>query len=276
MTIVYSKTVRQIVDDTLRLCGDFRGAGRNGRDYSWAEARDAVKACVLQLAVETGLLKDTRVIPLVLGQAVYDLPVDCLGIVSISLNGLQTGRLILPASLASLDYAGVGVSDAGDPWGFYRSTLAFNQVAVVPTAGVSGSSFTATGDGPVIRSVSDGDDVLPFDGEDPLAAVTGGVFSAGGDGGLLVGLWPTAGNLVVVYHRTPDFPDLPSGTIDRHIPYHVAAKIKYGAAERLLKNSKVSFHQAKASVFGRWWRDVVRMGVGVATRRGNVDDMRPL
>lgn len=269
----YDRTLRRIIDDTLRLCGDFRGSGRDGRKHAWTEVRDAVTACLLQVGSETGLTRGIRVIQLVAGQSIYDLPEDCLGVVSVTLHGLSSGVVVFPYALRDLDYMGVSTAAAGTPAAYYRETLASNQIAVVPVAGKTGSGFTVEGEGTALVSVADEDgDRLAYDEDVPLAAVGGDVsFYAAGDGGILSALWPADGNLVIVYHRVPDCPVSGSDEVDVRVPYPLVKAIKFGAALRL-----GGAQAQKNALFEYRWRRALNMGVSVSSSVSKVCEMRPL
>jgi hypothetical protein len=258
-----------MIDQTLRLCGDFRGEGKSGRRISWEEARDAVRFVVFELARANGILKDMSVIPMVSGQDTYDLPVDCIAPLSISINGLSEGRVLFPSSVGELDYRGLPDGLGGIPEIVVQDGAEPGKIRLYPVPGTSGGSFTADSTDGVLASITDNDGgSLPYETEDALTGVSGGPYLVSGDGPIVSELWPVEGNVFLVYERTPDFPVSPDGYIDDSIPYHIHKDIPYGAAAGLIRGSE------KGRYYELKWTDA-RLGV-VSNAWCASDDMRPV
>lgn len=280
MTCLWRRTVRQMVDDTLRLVGDFRGSGLPGKRHAWDEARDAVRDTVMDFARDSWALRDICLVPVVAGVSTYDLPAKCLEVVAFSLSGVVEGRVIFPSAAMSMrvyDYAGARVDVSGTPESVFRNALPFNQFGIFPTPSVTGATFSqAEWDG-VLATVSEADGgQVVYESEDTLVGVTGVPYLSAGDDPVVSELWPTLGDVVLVYIREPLFPDTPDGYIDAAIPPSFHKDVKYGAAARLLRRENTLSSDRRADYFFARFRDAVAGHRNRAARRGAVDDVRPL
>ena len=276
MACSYRHTVRRMVDDTLRLCGDFRGSGKDGRVWTWAEVRDAVRETVVDFARDSWVLKDFAVIPLMDGVGEYDLPSDCTAVIGWMLNGITGGTLLFPTALSVMDYGGITRSSSGSPGYVYRDSLPYNTFGVTPIPGSDGSTWDGGDDEVLVASVEDEDgELLPYESEDALVGIDGGGFVLSGSGAVVSEVRSLYGNVLLVYVRDPEFPVSPDGYIDDSIPYRVHKDVKYGAAAKLLGFGDV-YHSVKAEYFGTKWQGVVANARVSAERRGNVLEVMPV
>lgn len=254
----YKRTVLQILDDTFRLCNDFRASGSDGRQWSWDEAVDALKDTVLDLVRRTGILKDSRVIPLEDATAVYDLPGDCLRILRVGIHGLA-GSVVLPTSMAEYDYRRTGMSAEGFPRQFFRDNLNFNQIGFYPAPAQSGSSFTRDSDYGLLRQITDEDgNAMTYDDNLALRRIGGVPFTRTGDGRIIREVISPYGNIFLTFVRAPEFPDQPNQYIDADIPAYIHKDLKYGAADRLMAGSRKRLHELKRKKFGPKWTGIIK------------------
>lgn len=272
----YTKTIKDIIDDTFRLAGDFRGSGVDGRRYLWSEVYDAVRDVVVDLVRRSECLKDFAIIPVVEDTYIYDLPADCLRLLSARFNGLLDGSLILPSSVAELDYLRLPVGSGGSPSRLFADILNDGQIGFLPGSFSPGSSFTRDSLSGLLRRVTDGDaGSLTYDAEDALRDITGTTFIRSGDGSIIRELISEAGNIVLVYVRTPEVPLDPTKTLDDGLPVAIHKDVCYGAAARMLEDSFVKLHRVKRDIFAKKWEAACADLVGVVEHGGFGNDMRP-
>ena len=138
----YAKTLGQIVDDTLRLCGDFVASGAHGRHFSWDEIATAVNDCLLLICRELGFLKTWGLVNMVAGSAIYNFPPDCERPIRMLIRGTRS-FVIWPASIDQIDLYGGYLRATGTVSNFFRRYLAYNQFAVIPVPLNSGDTWTA-------------------------------------------------------------------------------------------------------------------------------------
>ena len=132
----YARTLGTVIDDTLKLCNDFTGAGNEGFRYTRAEVQFAIRTVYLEIVRSTGVLKGSDSILLVEDQQVYNLPTDCIYPVRAALrNG--TAQVIFPKSTDETDRSFLHIGDTGKPLWTLRDNLLFNQIGVNPTPDAS-------------------------------------------------------------------------------------------------------------------------------------------
>ena len=141
----YALKIGDIIDDTLRVLKDFRGAGLDGFRWSRSDVLYAVKQIYLDLARETHTIFNTIDIAFVEGTYIYDLPADCIYPTRIGLTSTTNGTfyIILPRSITEdVDMTSLLIPSEGLPNWFYRDSLDFNQIGVIPTPGAaSGTDY---------------------------------------------------------------------------------------------------------------------------------------
>lgn len=269
----YRKSVAAVIDDTLRICGDFRGKGRDGRRWTWSEVHDVMKYIVFRAVRDYGFLKRVAVVRLVAGQSVYDMPADCIRVLSATLFGFN-GQAVLPGSVNDLDYMGQPVSQSGSVSTFYRDMLTDRQVGVYPAPGESGSTFTADSPDGLIREIVEGAAYLDNTGL-PLRYVDGAVFL--GDNGITRSVTDPSGNMVVCYIRVPEWPNNPHDGLEDGVPVWLDKDIKYGVAEFLLKSRPfpTALDSAKSVRFGHKWTAALMSAQHLSTRIGALEDVKP-
>jgi hypothetical protein len=272
MASPYARTVLQILDDSLRLCNDFRASGSGGKKWSWEEAEAALKDTVLDMVRRTGVLKAVRVLPLKKDVAIYDLFGDCIRILRVGIHGLS-GTVVLPRSMAEYDRAGCGMVEEGFPRDFFKDNIDSGKIGFYPTPSAAGSSFTRDSDYGLLRRVVDEDgNVLPFDDNLALRRISGVPFTRTGDGQIIREIISPYGNIMLTFVRAPEFPDLPNQYIDSEIPEYTHKDLKYGVADRLLTGSRLRVHQVKKKKFGPKWYGVVKDLQHNAEHKGPLDD----
>ncbi|HUV77077.1 MAG TPA: hypothetical protein VMW06_03360 [Desulfobacterales bacterium] len=272
MASPYARTVLQILDDTLRLCNDFRASGSDGKKWSWEEAQTALKDTVLDMVRRTGVLKAVRILPLQEDVAIYDLFGDCIRILRVGIHGLS-GTVVLPRSMAEYDRSGRGMVEEGFPREFFKDNIDFGKIGFYPTPSADGSSFTRDSDYGLLRRVVDEDgNVLPYDANLALRRISGVPFTRTGDGQIIREIISPYGNIMLTFVRAPEFPDNPNQYIDSEIPEYIHKDLKYGVADRLLTGSRLRVHQVKKKKFGPKWYGVVKDIQHIAEHKGPLDD----
>jgi hypothetical protein len=274
MQASYSKTLAAIVDDTLRICSDFRGVGRDGLRWSRRQVTAAVNDAALDLVAETGVLKDARTIRLRAGAGVYDLPPDCLRLLRVGIDG-ALGKVVLPSVLAQVDLDGGAASARGKPVEFFRELLAPDQIGVLPVPAEDGPG-PVTGEG-IVRQIRDADGrFIPFDAGRPLRRLRGVPFRRSGGPGVVREVISEAGNLHVNFVRYPRKLEAPDDLPDSEFPAHVPKELKYGAALRLLVGSGPPLHGIKRERFTDRWRDLASGLQRSLECRGPLEGAQPL
>jgi hypothetical protein len=295
---VYARTVQQIIDDSFRLCLDFRGSGTDGRLWKYSEVLDDLNFALIDLAKNSGILRGTAVVPITAGVNVYNLPADCIRPLRFMIHGLQ-GKFLLPTSKTKRDLQRLPFTPTGDPRYFFREFLAPNQVGFFPTPSQTGSTFTEgagfgggtfggggynIGDGGgnsitpgILRGISDADGHIPFDANKPLRAIRGVPFTRlGGDGKIIRNIISPQGNIQVWYLRTPEVVERQNQYPDVGIPEFIHMWIKYGVAARMCMYSKRQVHQDKLKRFLMTWRGAVNRLKRFATWQGPMgNEVRP-
>ena len=258
----YARTLAQVIDDTLRLCGDFREEEANGRKFTRAEVKARVNEVLLDLAREEGLLREVRTIPLEADTYVYTLPGDCLRPLRIGLHGID-GYVIQPTSVAQADFYGRAMNADGTPHSFFRDTLTMNQIGVYPTPENAGSTSTTKSgydDEGLLRQVQDEDgNRLPYDANRALRRVRGAPFLRRGRGRIIRQVISTYGNLQVIYLRSPERWTDETKYPDSGIPEFLHKDLKYAVANVLLRTSKKRVHKTKRARFHVKWRGAISL-----------------
>lgn len=280
----YARKLWQIVDDSLRLCRDFRESQGDGRKWRFSEVVEVVNDVILAVSKRTGILRDVAVIPLAANINVYDLPANCVKVLRVGINGME-GTILLPTTVTKVDLMRNARSATGEPTEFFREFLASNQIGFfpIPSASVAGSStgssFIRDHDHGLLRRISDADGVLPFDAGRALRTVRGVPFEVFGTGRVVRELLMFSteyGNIEVWYQRNPtkmvlyqDYPDV--GLPEFFHPY-----LKYGVAIQLLGYSTTKIHSVKIQRFGPIWNRAVLGLRRVVDLTGPMTDVRPL
>lgn len=252
----YAKTLQEIVDKTMRLCGDYRGAYTDGLRFTVSEVKAAVNDTVLEMIRFTGCLKDMSVIPLIDGQQVYDLPANMIRPIRFSINGIN-GTVILPKQISQFDQESRAVSGEGNPINFFRDkNLGPSQVGFHPTPGATGSTFTRDNDYGLLRRVVDGDgESIDYDANRALRRISGVPFSRSGSGQIIRSIISDYGNIHLTFIRVPQKIEKNTDFPDADIPVYMHKDIPYGAAARLLTSSTKKIHSKKLPRFaGKWAR----------------------
>lgn len=232
----YRRNFANIINGTLRLVGDYRGDGRNGRHFDRAEVGVAVNNAALDFVRSTGALKARRTIPVTSGTSVYSLPADCLQLLRVSLEGLS-GTVLVPVNISDLDLLGLARSATGTPYEFYRQYLAYNQIGLIQEPAADGSSFERDVAEGLLRAVRDSgatSHYLPLDADEAIRTVEGAPYFQTGDGNVVQEVATPAGNLTVWYVRTPALMANPWDFPDPELPEFVHKDLKYKAAWDLL------------------------------------------
>lgn len=273
----YALTLRDVINGALRLCNDFTEDGNDGRMFTWDEARRKLWESLIQLAVETGILKDVQLIPLTVNSQIYDLPPNCVRLLRVQMNG-PVGKIVLPKSVLEYDMAGQGISSLGDPENFFRDKyLPPNQIGFVPIPRTSGSTFTRDSDYGLLREIVDGDgNRLPFDDNLALRRITGVPFIRSGDGNIIRGIVSPYGNIQVTYVRVPDKWIEPGNYPDSDIPEYVHKDFKYGIAEKLLFGARKKLFQVKQKRFAWKWQNTLDDLKRYSQHMGNMANMEAL
>lgn len=261
MASAWRRSIGEIVDDTLRLCSDFRGTGLPGRTFTVEEVVRVANQVLLNLVSNEVLLKNTAIIQLLDGTYIYDLPPDCIRPLRFAMHGLG-GTVILPLSVTQCDLMGVNRTTEGDPENFYREFLAPNQVGFTPTPSQGGSTSTRDSDYGLLRDVYDADGHIDIDptGEGPIRRIRGVPFVRAGTSRVVRDIISPYGNVEVTYVRTPE-KWLRDYRFDRYpdvgIPVWLHKDLKYGIAAELMKGSKRPLHWLKIDRMNAVWRTVI-------------------
>lgn len=250
----YARTLRDVINGALRLCGDYRGDGVSGKIWSWSEVRTMIQDELLDLCRRTGILKESRIIFLEEDEQVYDLPPDCIRILRVGINKF-TGAVVLPTSISERDYQGLARSSEGTPLEFYRDhTLAPNQIGFIPTPNEDGSKMTRDQDYGLLRRVTNADgDAMTFDDNLALRRITGVPISLSGDGQIIRDFASLYGNVWVNYVRAPAKWEKEDEYPDSDFPEYVHKDFKYLTAIRMLKMGDKAIHGLKKKRFQAKW-----------------------
>ena len=135
----YSLTLGDIIDQTLKNCGDYRGAGNEGFRFSRAQIIRAFNALYLDLAKEYRFLRKTDIVQLIADQEVYSLPTDAIIPVRYSFEG-DSSTLLLPMELKEMDVLGHLRSFSGTPTFMWVGNLPINQFGMNPVPSVTGNT----------------------------------------------------------------------------------------------------------------------------------------
>lgn len=275
MASAYAKTVRTIVNDTFRICGDYCGDGQDGKYWLWDEVHAAVKDAVFNLVRSTGILKESTVIALQENIAVYDLPPNCIRVLRVGIHGLS-GKVVLPRSQAEYDYKQQNMAAQGFPYEFFRDILSPGQIGVYPTPDRSGSSFSRDSEYGLLRQLTDAaGNSLPFDDNRALRRVAGVPFVRSGTGNIIREIFSPYGNLFLTFVRTPAFPSNPDQHIDSDIPEYIHKDIKYGAAEMLLRVKRTKIAEIKLKKYSFKWKQACTQIKNLTSYKGVNDNMTP-
>jgi len=256
----YARKFNEIVDDTLRICLDFRGKGQDGYTIKQDEVLPAAKWAINELVRRSSCLREVGVVGLSDGTGIYDLPPDLLRLQRVGFNNLK-GYVILPTSVTEVDMYGGAFEPEGDPVKFYREMLADDQIGLMPVPGTDGSTFTPAGSLPYgnIRELVDADgNELPITspstrtgtGESGLGRISGIPFRVRGGGRPLREVISPYGNVTIHYVRKPDndgkYPD-------EGLPEWVHKDVKYGAAAYVLQyRREPKLRQLAARYSAKW------------------------
>jgi hypothetical protein len=250
----YARKLGQIIDDTLRLCGDYTGSRKNGELWTIHEVKDAINDIVYQLVLDTNILRDTRTIHIEADTYVYTLPADLLRLLRVSLHGTN-GTIMFPKSTTEYDLVRGNRADSGDPTHFQTDLdLAYNQISFVPTPNTTGGETSRDSDYGLLRSISDGSDYLEYDDNRPLRRIRGLPFTRSGTGRIIREVISPYGNIQLTFVRVPAMmEDFDDDYPDPDIPDYVHKDIKYGAASLLLEGSKRGIDSLKLIRCQRKW-----------------------
>jgi len=253
----YARTLRQVINDSLRLCNDYQGDGKNGKTWTWLEVRREAQGLLLDLVRRTGILKDTQVIPLTEDDQVYDLPSDCIRLTRVNIHG-YSGFILLPRQMSEDDLVGRTQDESGYPTRFFRDILPPGQIGVHPIPNQDGSSFTRDSNTGLLRQIKDADgNYIEYDANRPLRRISGVPFTRRGRGRIIREVISPYGNIQVTFIRVPDLWVKPAAYPDSDIPEYIHKDLKYGIAARLLMGSKKKIHILKRKRFGLKWRTVI-------------------
>jgi len=274
MSIAAAHTVERVINDALKLAGDYRGNRRDGRRWLRVEVMAVLNRVLFQMARSTGALRTVYLLPVVEGQQVYTLPADCIQILSARLDGL-TGQVVLPTSVGEHDHTGRRIDQVGRPEYAFADTLAYNQIGLLNVPGSDGAQCIRTADVGVIRFLETADGTrITTESDGPAIRTVGGVpLIRTAEGGILRGVVPIAGNIITTYIRKPMVAS--EGDIPPGLPGWCLRRLRFGAAAELLAMSRKRMDQAKARVYrSRWERSTASL------RRhsqylGNLEDMTP-
>ncbi len=253
MALEHRQTLAQVVNRTLALCGDYRQDGYDGDWFDRVQVRLVLTRIHLELARRTGALRGAAVIPLEEGVRVYNLPYNCISIIRVSMHG-ATGKIMFPKSAKSIEIRGANLTEAGEPYQFYRDFLAHDQIGVIPTPDADGATVEQTGTYGVMRSMRDADgNLIRFDADAPPRRIAGVPSSATGGTGLIRGVVSTYGNLYMNYVRAPSKWDGEDDYPDTGLPTFTHQYFRFAAAAELLKTSPSKEHKAKVKTFNHLW-----------------------
>jgi len=273
MPSAYARTIRQIINDTLRLCGDYQGDGQDGMQWLWTEMLRELKDTALEFVRRTGMLKEYRIITLSNGTAIYDLPGDCVRILRVGIHGLS-GTIVLPRSMAEYDYMQSAPSDRGYPREFFKDNLQPHQIGFWPTPNSSGSTFTRDSDYGLLRRVVDENgNELTYAGNDALRRISGVPFVRSGRGNIIREVISPYGNILLLFVRAPEFPELPDQYIDDDIPDFYHKDFKYGVACRLMRGSRKKIHAMKLKKFQPVWDRTIKQAQRYSEHKGPMDGL---
>lgn len=236
----FARTLSQIIDDTLRLCGDFREAGSPGRRWDRGEVEVVLKHAILELARNTGVLKDTAVIELEEDVTVYSLPDECMRLLRVSFGG-KNGYVLFPTSITEVDLVCGALHGTGAAMTYFREFLSPDEIGILPAPSADGSAFTGAGTHPegFLRDVTDedGDDATITNSPRPIRRMDGERFRRSGPdaSGFLRDVKSRENNVEIDFIRYPrengKYPD-------QSIPEWIHPKLKYLVAFRLLSGAK--------------------------------------
>jgi len=257
MASYYAKTLGQVVDGALRLAGQFQGAGRDGLNFSRAEARAMANDVLLTLARETHILRTSRLIPLVATVNVYNLPSDLLILTRVGLAGAG-GYVCAPTTSGTLDLLGQTLAVTGSLQAFYQDILSPKQIAVwpVPATDTGGSTTTRDATTGLLRQVKDADgNIIQADATTGgLRRVRGVPFRATGKGRIVRELLTAEGNLIVGYVRAPREWKLEKDHPDGDIPAYLHHDIRWEVAGLWLANHRSPLMRQKGKSFRAYWQ----------------------
>ncbi len=253
MASEYAKTLRQVINETLKFCGDYVLDGADGKEYTYEEAKTKINDLLIDLVKSTGILRKTSMIYLQEDVNVYNLPLDCLLPLRVNINGIN-GTIVFPRSLAEMDMIGNTIATKGDPYYFLRDYLPLGQIAFFPTPSRDGSSMTRDDEYGLLRRIVDEDgNNLTYDANYALRRIGGVPFTVSGDGRVVREVVPSIGNIQISYIRVPDRWVKPDGYMDPDIPDWIYKDIKYGAAWMLLQNNRTRLGIIKKQrAFSKW------------------------
>ncbi len=272
----FARTFWQIVDDSLRLCGDFKASRKDGYFWTRSEVRSITNEKMLELIKLSGGLKSTRTVPLVVDVNIYDLPGDCIMPLRFGMNGLD-GYVLLHKSITEFDLNGDVRTSEGDPLTFFREFLAPNQFGVMPIPSQTGSTWTRDSAYGLLREIKDADGYITFDEGRPLREIKGVPFVRTGDGQIIRDVISQYGNVQVHYIRAPKIMGADESPYpDEAIPEFLHYRIAYGTAWELLKASRKKAHRAKVGIFGGKWIETINRFQRTVEHTGPMNDVRPL
>lgn len=274
----YARTLRQVINDSFRLINDYRGNGKDGKHFSWLEARTMAQDVLLNMVRRTGILRESRIIFLQTDMQTYSLPDDCIRILRVGINRAR-GSVVLPTSITERDYQSFARSSEGEPVEFWRDhTLAMNQIGFIPTPNQAGSSFTRDSDYGLLRRIVDEDgNALPFDANTGgLRTIQGVPLHVSGNARIIREVISLYGNIQVAYVRAPEKWTDPDGYPDSDIPDFIHKDIKYGLGSTLCTYSRQRIHQFKKVRFAAKWESVVGKLQRHCETTGPLDEAKPL
>ncbi|MEM5787632.1 MAG: hypothetical protein AAGU11_09955 [Syntrophobacteraceae bacterium] len=253
MRTIYARNLAQIIDGTLRLCGDFVRPGGNGRKYARDEITSVANDALLNTVRDLGLLKEWGIIQLTKDIAIYQLPPDCLRPLRLCYHGTSRAYIVLPASLNQIDLYGGTMTATGSLTSFFRDHLAYNQIAVLPVPSASGSATTASPDTYGLLRGATGDIAID-PGSGALRSVGGmDQFIRMGSGSIVRGIASPDGNIEINYLRSPRKMILEDDYPDEDIPDWIHPDLKFLIAAKILAYKRDRISRVKAGAFANKW-----------------------
>jgi hypothetical protein len=274
----YALTLRDVINGAFYLIGEYQGSGKDGKSFTWLEARGLLQDMLLETVRHTGVLRDQRVIFCEADEQVYDLPSDCIRILRVGIHTL-TGEVVLPSSISERDYQQMARSSQGYPTVFYRDhSLAPNQIGFIPYPNQDGSSFVRGSDYGLLRRVVDEDgNALPMSSTaGGLRTIRGVPLRLTGSGNIIRDLVSLYGNIQVTYVRAPEKWEEPDGYPDADIPEYIHKDLKYGLAVKLGTRSRKKIHRMKAERFAAKWLSAMMRMQRHSETLGPLEEAKPI
>lgn len=133
----FQRTLGEAIDDTLKVCNDYRGTGLDGLRWTRTEVKHAIRSLYMDFVRTTASAKGSTTITLVEDQNVYDLPDDCLFPIRITSSFGTSAYIMTSGAVKDLDTVGYPINAGGTPYSHFRDTLRHNEIGVWPMPGLS-------------------------------------------------------------------------------------------------------------------------------------------